>query len=54
MAELTRREFLRIASGGVAVSVLGPAGYPAGAAATRPGKLNVLFIAVDDLRPGLG
>jgi len=53
MAVLKRRDFLRIALGGAAASALGPA---AGLAklAERRGKRNVLFIAVDDLRPQLG
>jgi len=51
MARSTRREFLRLAGAGAALSVLAPErlwGADAG------GKMNVLFIAVDDLRPQLG
>jgi len=48
----TRREFLRLAAGGAAAGAA--AALPAGALAAPAKKLNVLFIAVDDLRPQLG
>ena len=59
-ASRTRREFLRLvgASAGAAAVLSGkalaaPAGKPSFAKASE-GKLNVLFIAVDDLRPQMG
>ena len=52
MAALKRRDFLRIAFGGAAASALAPAAALA-KLADRRGRLNVLFIAVDDLRPEL-
>ena len=51
---VNRRDFLCMAAGGVALSVLRPA---ISLAQNRQGgrrKMNVLFIAVDDLRPQLG
>jgi len=51
---VNRRNFLCMTASGVALSILHPALSLAG---QRPGnrrKLNVLFIAVDDLRPQLG
>ena len=51
---VNRRDFLCMTASGVAFSILHPALSLAG---QRPGgrrKLNVLFIAVDDLRPQLG
>ena len=51
---VNRRDFLCMAAGGVALSVLRPA---ISLAQESPGghrKMNVLFIVVDDLRPQLG
>ena len=50
MQKLTRRDFLRLSAGGATLSLLGglARGAPKGA------HTNVLFIAVDDLRPELG
>src|SRR3990172_374292 len=49
MSHVTRRDFLKW-------SALGAAGLllPQGIPATSQSRLNVLFIAVDDLRPELG
>lgn len=47
----TRREFLGAVSGGVAFGLFGSLCQ---AAQQKTGKMNVLFIAVDDLRPQLG
>ena len=50
---MNRREFLgRIGGGAVAAAMA--AGTPAWAAPTPTRKTNVLFIAIDDLRPQLG
>jgi len=49
---LNRREFLSAAAGGAALSVLSRSLCFSQAARRR--KMNVLFIAVDDLRPQLG
>ena len=46
---LNRRRLLSVLT---ALSMLSPLGFSAGSGASR--KLNVLFIAVDDLRPQLG
>lgn len=54
MMRSTRREFLRLAGECAAISVLAPRLLPGDEGAGRPGKFNVLFIAVDDLRPQLG
>jgi len=66
MKTLTRREFLGLMGKGAALSLLAsaalagePAGRPAaplrqGYGGQAGGKLNVLFIAIDDLRPQLG
>lgn len=54
MRPTTRREFLRLAGRGAAALMLAPAALPGESAAmARPGTHNVLFIAVDDLRPQL-
>jgi len=53
MNALDRRDFLTLAFGGAAAVALSPAASLA-ALARRREKLNVLFIAVDDLRPELG
>jgi len=51
MPNPTRRDFLRGFAGATTTGVLSPALF----AAARPArKLNVLFLAVDDLRPELG
>jgi len=55
MPALTRRHFLHLAARGAAAGALAPAmlaGRGARAAAKKP--MNVLFIAVDDLKPLLG
>jgi len=55
MPALTRRHFLHLAARGAAAGALAPAmlaGRTAGAAKPKP--MNVLFIAVDDLKPLLG
>ena len=49
---LNRREFLSAAAGGAALSVLSRSLCFSQATSRR--KMNVLFIAVDDLRPQLG
>ena len=49
MMKLTRRDFLKFA--GMGAVVMGAAPLAAGGDAAKP---NVLFIAVDDLRPMLG
>ena len=56
MVSWTRRAFLRAASGGLAAGAWALAGRRAVAASAGTGakKLNVLFLAVDDLRPELG
>lgn len=55
MAHITRRGFLSAVAGGAAVSTCHPALSAAEAAGGGSGeRLNVLFIAVDDLRPQLG
>jgi len=51
---VNRRDFLRMMAGGAALSVLRPAISAAQPRSGRGGKMNVLFIAVDDLRPQLG
>ena len=58
MKHISRRELLKIAAGTVALSTMGPlactslrGGGASSAAAKHP---NILFIAVDDLRPQLG
>jgi iduronate 2-sulfatase len=51
MPEYSRREFLGLTAGAVAASLLRPLDVLAADAKPR---LNVLFIAVDDLRPALG
>jgi len=48
----TRREFLRVAGSTAALTILAPR-LPAGEPAPDAGKLNVLFVPVDDLRPQL-
>ncbi len=53
MERLTRRELMSAAAKGAAVGLLGP-GLLAAAAPRKEKKMNVLFIAVDDLRPQLG
>ena len=50
MQTVSRREFLRTAGVGAAAVGLGTAARLAWAAERRE-RLNVLFIAVDDLRP---
>ncbi len=47
----TRRDFLKTLSGGALALALG---HSLGIAQDKPSKPNVLFIAVDDLRPQLG
>jgi len=55
MKTLTRREFLTTAAKGAALSLATPRLILGGSPTTSPGrKKNVLFIAVDDLRPQLG
>ncbi len=55
MKRCTRREFLGIVGKGVALSMAGPVvAWSVGPARARRGRMNVLFIAVDDLRPQLG
>jgi len=57
MPLLTRRRFLARASRGAVASLAAPAllgGLAARRAAGAEGRLNVLFIAVDDLKPLLG
>jgi len=49
MREITRRSFLKIAGFGAATMATGPLRAAEGAS-----KPNVLFIAIDDLRPTLG
>ncbi|MFC1636706.1 sulfatase [Planctomycetota bacterium] len=49
-----RRDFLSMMAGGVAVSVLCPVKVFSQSRTDRRRKMNVLFIAVDDLRPQLG
>jgi len=51
---LTRRDFLKLGSQGVAASVLGARVLAGGTTEPAAGKRNVLFVAVDDLRPQLG
>ena len=51
---INRRDFLRMMAGGAALSVLRPANALAQGHAGSHRKMNVLFIAVDDLRPQLG
>jgi len=52
-ANLTRRNFLSVIAAAAAMPVIGPAPGMAGRKA-KAHKMNVLFIAVDDLRPQLG
>ena len=52
-ANLTRRNFLSVIAGAAAMPVIGCAAAVAGRKA-KARKMNVLFIAVDDLRPQLG
>ncbi len=55
MPTLSRRRFLTLAARGAAASAVGPFLLGRGAArAAAEGRLNVLFIAVDDLKPMLG
>jgi len=55
MQPTTRREFLKLAGRGAAALMMAPAALPRVAAAmAKRGTYNVLFIAVDDLRPQLG
>ena len=51
---VNRRDFLSMAASGAALSVLGPAISLARNRSSSRRKMNVLFIAVDDLRPELG
>jgi iduronate 2-sulfatase len=51
---VNRRDFLRTMAAGAALSVLGPAVSDARRRSGSSRKMNVLFIAVDDLRPQLG
>ena len=51
---VNRRDFLYVTAAGVVLSVLRPATSPARQRSDGRRKLNVLFIAVDDLRPQLG
>jgi iduronate 2-sulfatase len=51
--EISRRAFLRWAAGAAALGMAGPAGAERAGPAKRK-ALNVLFLAVDDLRPQLG
>ena len=51
---VNRRHFLGFIASGTLVSVLGPAAAFSRVFADRGRKRNVLFIAVDDLRPQLG
>ncbi|MHC4411890.1 MAG: sulfatase, partial [Planctomycetota bacterium] len=51
---LNRRDFLFMVAGSVALPVLCPAISPAQGRLGSHRKMNVLFIAVDDLRPQLG
>jgi len=54
MQPITRRAWLKRAGAGAAASLLAPMTLAGKAAAmAKPGKTNVLFIAVDDLRPQL-
>lgn len=53
MATYTRRDLLRFASQGAFLSAFGP-GILSAAAAPAGKKMNVLFLAVDDLRTQLG
>jgi iduronate 2-sulfatase len=50
----SRREFLRLASASVGTATLGLWSPAQVAMASSPAKPNILFIAVDDLRPELG
>jgi iduronate 2-sulfatase len=52
--QVNRRHFLGIVAGGALASVLCPATTFSQVLAGRRRKINVLFIAVDDLRPQLG
>ena len=55
MQPTTRREFLKLAGRGAAASLLAPTVlWGKAAAMAKRGTYNVLFIAVDDLRPQLG
>ena len=51
---VNRRDFLSMMAGGAALFILGPAISLAQNHQSSRRKLNVLFIAVDDLRPQLG
>jgi len=51
---VNRRDFLLMMAGGAAMSALEPAISVARRRSGRRRKMNVLFIAVDDLRPQLG
>ncbi len=54
MKQLTRREFMSTAARGAALGLLAPALAAGAAPQKEQKKMNVLFIAVDDLRPQLG
>jgi len=54
MANYTRRDFLSLAGRAAASSALAPALLHAAPRTARKKRPNVLFIAVDDLRPQLG
>ena len=51
---INRRDFLFMLAGGAALPLLGCSISPARQHLSRSRKMNVLFIAVDDLRPQLG
>ncbi len=53
-SQMNRRRFISLTSRGAAAAAFGPLLGPVARSAPRKRKMNVLFLAVDDLRPQLG